>query len=311
MVHSIMEIKKYPLKTFGLLLTLIMGCGPKPGLNPMEKLAAYYDKTLYPGELVHVNGIDLYYEKRGSGPTLFLIEGLGVETWLYEENIHALSQHFTTIAYDSRGMGHSSMPKGPYTIDMMVGDLKGLMDTLGIEKASFMGASMGGFIAKEFAIRYPERVEKLVLLSTTAGGREHVPMSMKTLTKLLKAPEGAPREVIRDRLTMAYSDQFMADSARVEHLIDLRLQNPQPKYAYKAQAAIGPKFDASDRIQDIQVPTFIGHGREDILVPVANAENMHKEIPNSVLKIYQGLGHQFFVEDPKPFNQDVINFLLQ
>jgi pimeloyl-ACP methyl ester carboxylesterase len=295
----------------GIMLGAIIGCGSKPNLSPIEKSESYYDKSLYPGETVKVNGIDLYYEKNGSGPFLILIEGLGVETWLYENNVSALSKHFTIIAYDNRGIGHSSIPVGPYTIDMMVDDLLGLMDSLGIGKASLMGASMGGFTAMEFAIRHPERVEKLVLLSTTAGGKEHVPMSMKTLTKLLKAPEGAPREVIQDRLTMAYSDRFMADSTRVEHLIDLRLQNPQPKYGYKAQAAIGLKFDASKRLHKINVLTFIGHGREDILVPVINGENMHKKIPNSTLKIYEGLEHQFFVEDPEPFNKDVLEFLLR
>ncbi|MBC8345240.1 MAG: alpha/beta hydrolase [Candidatus Marinimicrobia bacterium] len=294
-----------------VMLGINIGCGPKPVPKPIEKTAAYFDKTLYPGKTVDVNGIDIYYEKKGSGPNLILIEGLGVETWLYEENIPVLSEYFTTLVYDNRGVGHSSVPEGPYTIDMMMDDLVGLMKSLSIEKASFLGASMGGFMAMEMAIRHPEKVDKLVLLSTTAGGKEHVSMSMKTLMKLLKAPEGAPREVIRDRLTLAYTDNFMNDKKRVEHLIDLRLQNPQPKAGYDAQAAIGPKFDASDRIHTITTPTFIGHGRDDILVPVENAENMHKKIPNSTLKIYEGLEHQFFVEDYDTFNKDIIEFLKQ
>lgn len=134
-------------------------------------------------------------------------------------------------------------------------------------------------------------------------------MSLKTLKKLLKAPAGAPREIIRDRLTMAYTDIFMADTQRVEHLIDLRLQNPQPKEGYKAQAAIGPKFDASGRLHTLKAHTFIGHGQNDILVPVVNAKNLHKKIPNSTLKIYEGLEHQFFVEDFESFNRDIIKFL--
>jgi len=294
-----------------VILGINTGCGPKPSPEPVEKTAAYFDKSLYPGETVNVNGIDIYYENNGIGPFLILIEGLGVETWLYEENIPVLSEYFTTIVYDNRGVGHSSVPEGPYTIDMMMDDLNGLMNVLGIEKASFMGASMGGFMAMEMAIRHPEKVDKLVLLSTTAGGKEHVSMSMKTLMKLLKAPEGAPRDVIRDRLTMAYTDEFMTQTEKVEHLIDLRLQNPQQKAGYDAQAAIGPKFDASDRIHTIAAQTFIGHGRDDILVPVVNAENLHKKIPNSTLKIYEGMEHQFFVEDYKSFNKDIIEFLKQ
>lgn len=300
------------LKISFIISIILMGCGPKtkPSLANLEKTQAYYNPELYPGEIVKVNDIDIYYERSGTGPYLILIEGLGVETWLYEKNIPELSKHFTTIAYDNRGVGHSSITDGPYTLDMMMDDLIGLMDALSIEKAHFLGASMGGFMAMEMAIRHPERVEKLVLLSTTAGGKKHIPMSMKTLMKLLKSPEGAPRDVIRDRLTMAYTDDFMKDSLRVEHLIDLRLQNPQPKVGYDAQAAIGPKFDAFDRLKKISAKTFIGHGSEDILVPVINAENLHKEIPGSVLKIYPDLEHQFFVEDFESFNKDIIQFLL-
>ncbi|MBL7011009.1 MAG: hypothetical protein ISR82_07290, partial [Candidatus Marinimicrobia bacterium] len=76
-------MKKYPLLFLAIIVGLFSGCGPKPAPKPVEKTTAYFDKSLYPGETVNVNGIDIYYEKKGSGPYLILIEGLGVETWLY------------------------------------------------------------------------------------------------------------------------------------------------------------------------------------------------------------------------------------
>lgn len=161
-------MKNYFTLIMIMLLGYILGCGPKPGITSSNRTEVYFDKKLYPGQTIQSNGIEIYYEKTGNGPYVILIEGLGVETWLYEENIPELSKYFTTIVYDNRGVGHSTIHVGPYTIDMMVSDLLGLMDVLDIQKASLIGASMGGFIAMEFAIQYPERVEKLGLLSTTA-----------------------------------------------------------------------------------------------------------------------------------------------
>jgi pimeloyl-ACP methyl ester carboxylesterase len=95
----------------------------------------------------------------------------------------------------------------------------------------------------------------------------------------------------------------------VEHLIDLRLSNPQPPHAYLAQVAAGAAFNLSDQAQNISAPTLILAAENDRLAPVANAYNLAKKIPKSQLKIYEGLGHQFFVEIPEKFNQEVINFL--
>ena len=105
--------------------------------------------------LVNANGINIYYEKSGSGPYLILIEGLGAATYLWEKQVPEFSKHFTTVVYDNRGVGKSDKPPGPYTIKMMADDLAGLMDTLKIPKAHILGASMGGFIAQEFALSYP------------------------------------------------------------------------------------------------------------------------------------------------------------
>ncbi len=256
---------------------------------------------------VKVNGVELYYEKRGQGPHLVLIEGLGVATWLWEKQVPEFSKHFTTIAYDNRGAGKSDKPAGPYTIDQMADDLAGLLDSLGIAKAHVLGVSMGGFIAQSFALRYPAKVDRLVLVSTSAGGPEHVPMSPEVLAAMF-ANEGEPREVVRRKLALAYSEKFM-QSKEVEHLIDLRLAAPQPAQAYMAQATAGATFNLSDQVGQIQAPCLIVAAMGDRLVPVANAQRLSQKIPHSVLKIFAGYGHQFFVEIPDEFNREVIAFL--
>ncbi|NIR50159.1 alpha/beta fold hydrolase, partial [candidate division KSB1 bacterium] len=258
-------------------------------------------------DTVEANGINIYYEMSGSGPYLILIEGLGVATWLWEKQVPDFSKHFTAVVYDNRGAGKSDKPEGPYSIGMLADDLAALMQALNIPKAHILGVSMGGFVAQDFALRYPDKVEKLVLVSTSAGGPDHVPMSQETLSVFF-LNEGSPRDIMRKKLALAYSDSFMARED-VERLIDLRLKNPQPQHAFMAQVAAGTTFDLSEEVKNIQAPTLIAAASDDLLVPVENAHNLAKNIPNSQLKIYEGLGHQFFVEIPDRFNQDVIDFL--
>jgi pimeloyl-ACP methyl ester carboxylesterase len=255
-----------------------------------------------------VNGVELYYEISGAGPYLVLIEGLGVATWIWEKQTPELSKHFTILAYDNRGAGKSEKPAGPYSISMMADDLAGLLDSLKISKAHVLGISMGGFIAQDFALRYPAKVDRLILVATSAGGPDHVPMSQEVLA-LMFATDGAPRDLTRRKLALAYSDSFMQKSQEVEHLIDLRLADPQPPYAYMAQAMAGAAFNLSDQAQQIQAPCLIMAATGDRLVPVANAHNLAKKIPDNRLKIYEGHGHQFFVENAAAFNRDVITFL--
>ena len=257
---------------------------------------------------IKANGVELYYEMAGAGPNLVLIEGLGVATWIWEKQVPAFSKHFTTLIYDNRGAGKSEKPAGPYSISLMADDLAALLDSLKIPRAHILGISMGGFIAQDFALRYPQKVDRLILVATSAGGPDHVPMAPEVLA-LMFAADGAPRDLTRRKLALAYSDSFMQNSGEIEHLIDLRLADPQPPPAYMAQAMAGAAFNLSDKVQHLIAPTLIVAATGDRLVPVANAHNLGKKIFHSQLKIYNGYGHQFFVENAEAFNRTVIDFL--
>lgn len=257
--------------------------------------------------IVPANGVELYYEVWGSGAPLVLIEGLSVATWTWDLQLPVLSRHFRVIAYDNRGVGRSSKPAGPYSIAQMADDLAGLLDALGVDRAHVLGTSMGGMIAQELALRHPDRVDRLVLVATTAGGATHVPMSAETLRRVL-APAPPDREGIRERLRLAFSDAFLA-TPYADRMIDFRLNDPQPVQAFQAQAAAGATFDRASDIGRITAPTLILAGTEDLLVPLANAHYLHARIPDSTLIEYDGLGHQFFIEAADRFNRDVIDFL--
>ena len=115
---------------------------------------------------INVNGLNMYYEEHGQGEPLLMIQGLSAHSlhWLMQTPV--MAQHFRTIVFDNRGAGRTEAPEGPYTIRQMADDTAGLMDALQVERAHVVGISMGGIIAQELAINYPQKVNKLVLLST-------------------------------------------------------------------------------------------------------------------------------------------------
>lgn len=254
-----------------------------------------------------VNGVELWFEIWGNGPPLVLVEGLGVATWLWERQLPDFADHFTTLAWDLRGSGKSEAPPGPYSIAQMAEDMAALMDAHGIERAHVLGASMGGFIAQEFALRWPHRVNRLVLVATSAGGAAHVPMTAETFARFMDNA-GEPREVVRKKLALAYTEAYL-QGERLEHLIDLRMRDPQQAHAFQAQAAAGAVFDRAADVGRIGAPTLVLAGDADLVVPVENARRLAAAIPNARLMIWEGLGHQFFVEAADEFNAHVIMFL--
>src|SRR5260370_40511119 len=119
-----------------------------------------------------VNGTHLYYRidgaERADAPWLVLSNSLGTDVSMWAPQIEALSAHFRLLRYDTRGHGRSDAPSGPYTIEQLSGDVVGLMDALGIERAHFCGISMGGLTGIALAARHPERVGRVVLSNTAA-----------------------------------------------------------------------------------------------------------------------------------------------
>src|SRR6476659_3223043 len=115
-------------------------------------------------------GTRIYWEEHGSGEPLLMIMGLGYALDMWHRTAPVMSQHFRTILFDNRGVGRSDVPSGPYPIPVMAADAAAVLDAAGVSQAHVMGMSMGGMIAQEFALQYPDRVSKLVLGCTACGG---------------------------------------------------------------------------------------------------------------------------------------------
>lgn len=258
-----------------------------------------------------VNEIDLYYEVHGEGPNLALIEGTGYDLWMWYRQLPEFSRRFRTLVYDNRGMGRSDKPPGPYTHAMNAADLAGLLDHLGWDRTHVLGISMGGFIAQEFALAYPHRLDRLILIATAFGGPNMVPVPMEAIRAMTPNPALAPDERIRQAMPIAFArpDWPERNADEFEWIVQQRLQYPPTPESALAQLLAAVPFNVESRLGEIAAPTLVVAGSEDHVVPPRNAELLAERIPNACLDIIPGVGHLSFIEDPNRLNADVIGFL--
>lgn len=255
------------------------------------------------------SGLQLAYIEAGKGETMILIPGLGRGAEMWEEQIEGFAKTHHVLALDNRGSGQSDKPIGPYSIAEMAQDVADFMEAKGLSSAHLVGASMGGFIAQEFALRYPEKVKNLVLCSTSPGGPGSVPMEPTTWQKMMEGAGKNPQDQLLEAVELAFSPKFFQRNyTRIFEDVQKRLQNLPPQHAWMAQAQAGATFNVFDRLEKLQSKTLIITGLQDIIVLPANADLLHKLIPNSKVVRLSG-GHYVMVESAQEFNKEVLEFL--
>lgn len=253
--------------------------------------------------------IVMYYEEHGSGDPLVLIMGLGGDLQAWAQQVPVLSRHFRVITFDNRGAGRTSAPDRPYSIATMADDVADLLDQLNVPKAHILGFSMGGYIAQEFALKYPGRVDRLILLATAPAidgyGRNVVKGWMD-----VRRSNMSREQVVRLSSTWLYSAELMNDPDRFERSVTNSLNNPyaQQDHAFIRQAQAVLAFDARDRLANVKAETLILAGNEDILVPPRNSEALAKLIPGAKLRVLSG-AHLGCIEFPGEYNTAVLDHL--
>ena len=258
---------------------------------------------------VAVNGIRLYVERRGKGEPVLLIPGLGAANWLWQHNVHGLSRHFELIMPELRGSGRSEKPDHHYSIALFAKDMFGLLETLSVPRVHLIGVSMGGFIAQRLAAKWPERMGKLILVSTSLGGQNQDGPDGETLSRVIRPRGRTRRERLQDSNQLNYTDDYLAHHASdLDCIAEWREQNPQPEFAYYRQLLAGSAYSAENDAAKISAPTLICAAKDDPLVPLVNAHRLREKISNASLAIFEGK-HLFFVEHSRDFNKTVVEFL--
>jgi len=270
------------------------------------------DETGVLMSFVRLRDIELYYETLGEGPPLLMLMGLRRDhTWFHRQTPE-FAKHFTVILMDNRGAGQSGTPDEPYTIAGMAEDTVGLLDALGLESAHVLGVSMGGCIAQELALSFPQRVRGLVLGCTTCGGSEAL-TTPEHIMQWYADPAGmSPEEILRRNLRIYFSDRYLREkTAEVECFIQMALRDRQPMFAFKRQMEALQGFSSASRLPGLSPPTLIATGSDDGLIPAENSLILAGLIPDSSLMMYPQGRHCFFMEMASRFNKEVISFLHQ
>lgn len=257
------------------------------------------------------DGNEIYYEVRGEGPALLLVEGLGYGLWMWRGQSPALETTFRLLLFDNRGVGRSTPLTGPYTIPDFARDALAVLDAERVERAAVLGASMGGLIAQSLAALAPERVSSLVLACTLPGGPNAKPMPVETWTEVTRQVPGETEpDRLRRTMAVAMTPGFPREHAReVDAVIADRIASPTDAKQWMYQALSAQNFDASESDAHLEVPVLITTGTEDRVVPWTNSLLLYKIIPRASLLLFRGQNHLHLFERTAAFNDAVTRFL--
>jgi pimeloyl-ACP methyl ester carboxylesterase len=273
-----------------------------------------------PPQIAHANGIDICYEIFGDAASepLLLIMGLGAQMIHWDDDFcrQLTARGFRVIRFDNRDIGKSSRMTGgkrlspiellklrflkipvtaPYKLIDMAKDTVGLMDVLGIKSAHLVGASMGGMIAQEIAISFPQRVRSLTSIMSTTGNPK-VPGPTREAGAMLMAPPPATKEEYFERFAKtwkvlrvgSFPEDEALDRSRAERTFERGLNPAGVGRQLRAVLASGSR---KDRLRMVTAPTLVIHGSVDPLVRLEGGKDTAESIPGAKLLMIEGMGH--------------------
>jgi pimeloyl-ACP methyl ester carboxylesterase len=268
----------------------------------------------------NVGGSTVNYVDMGSGPALFFVHGLGAMWQCWLENIPEFAKDHRVVAMDLPGFGRSQMPPWEITIERYGRWLFDFADELGIDTATVVGNSMGGFIGAEAAIKRPQRVERLCLVSAAIFWQEYrrarplVAFAQATDAAAARAVAGVTRaSSMRPRLRHL---ALATAGFRYPHLLSREMQIELIKTARRtkgfvpALTALGD-YPLREELPQIGAPTLVVWGAHDALVHVKHAHETSRLIPNSETVIFERTGHEAMIERPARFNRVLREFIAE
>ncbi len=257
---------------------------------------------------VRANGIDIRYEISGSGPWLTLSHSLSCDLSMWAPQLAALEKRFTVLRFDTRGHGGTDAPAGAYTLEQMADDVLGLLDALKIARTHFAGLSMGGMIGQHLALAAPERLDRLLLSSTSS----RLPSAARALwaERIRVAQEEGMAAHVAPTLERWFTAPFRAaHPGTMAWIGDLIRATPVAGYAGCAEAIA--RLDITDRLPAVQAPTLVLVGAEDAGTPPAMSEAIAAAIPGARLEVIAEASHLANIEQADTFNRLLLGFLTE
>ncbi len=246
-------------------------------------------------ELVRAGEVELSVEQRGDGEAVVLVAGGFMDMDQWEAQMEALGGPYRVIRFDHRGVGESEKPTEGYSIEQLAADTAALIGALDAGPCVLWGNSLGGLVALEVALRFPEAVRALVLSASSAGAKG-APTPQATQNAMF-AGAALPVEQVAEALMHV----LFATSYPSEH--------PGPMIASMGPLQSAMKYEPLGRLGDLAAPALILHGEEDRLIPVENARMLGEAITNAEVVIVERAGHAVVVEAADAVNAAVEGFI--
>jgi 3-oxoadipate enol-lactonase len=254
--------------------------------------------------------LKLYFEDLGGdGAPLLMVAGMATDavSWVFQTP--ALSPHFRLILCDNRGVGRSPKPAGPYCIEDMASDLVELLDELKLDRVHVCGHSMGGAIAQQLALQFPQRVDRLVLACSSACFNPRSLAVVESWSGCVRA--GASPELLgRVLFPWLYTADFFEQSGQLEAAISALAAHP---YALDAVGLEGQvealrAHDLRGQLGELRAPTLVLGAEHDLLVTASECQELAAGVPAARLEWLTGTGHSCMLQTPDAFNQALVRF---
>lgn len=267
---------------------------------------------------VTVNDVTLYYETLGEGTPIIMIMGYGSSAesqYRFPAFVEALSRRHHVILFDNRGTGRSDKPDNEYSIKVMADDTYGLMAALGVPQAHVLGFSMGGMIAQELALNYPQTSLSLILCSTSCNGKQVLAEADPEFRNFVETaaagrpPALPPEEFLRLFFKWVFTPSFVETNRDALIHAQKMMQYPTPLDTFTRQGQAIVQHDACDRLHEITIPTLVLHGDADILIPPTHATRLAEQIPHARLQLFRNAAHGFFAEVEEQTASTILTFL--
>jgi len=254
-----------------------------------------------------VNGIEVEFEVRGdSGPWLVLSHSLGCTRAMWDPQMPALAGRYRVLRYDTRGHGATQATPGAYPLELLADDAAALMDHLGITRASWVGFSMGGMIGQAFALKYPHRLQALVLADTTS--EHHATPQSVWNERIRVARERGLAPLVQPAIERWFTAAFRAAHPDLVSPVAAMIAGTSVDGWAGCCAAIA-SVHTTPRLREIARPALVIVGEHDIGTPLAAALELHRHLPESTLAVIADAAHMTCIEQPARFNRALRLFL--
>jgi len=259
--------------------------------------------------MIHINGIDLYYEDHGEGMPLVLIAGLASDSQSWQPILKELSLQYRVIVFDNRGAGRTMPQDSKMCIQDISDDCISLIKYLRLSSVYLLGHSMGGFIAMDCAIRYPKYIAKVVLVGTSSVNSER--NNTLFLDWFYTMGETNSKLWFRNIFYWIFTKKFFEDKEVLHNALQFVIAYPYPqsKIAFRHQIDAIKAFNCTQELSHIGAKTLVILGREDILFPYLESKKVLQTIPNVHFAFIDQAAHSIHTEQPRNFIDIIQHFL--